>query len=84
MQQILLQNATGNLLQNATEVYSKCLRFFITKCDSFITKCDIYYKMQRLLQIVTVQWIFRLSWWKYETKRIWGQSFPNELAIVKW
>ena len=46
----------------------KCVRFFITKCDSFlenatvitncddfITKCDGYYKMRRLLQIATVQ-----------------------------
>ena len=54
----LLQNATGvitkfitkrdSLLQNAS-------RFFITKYDNFITKCDSYYKMRRLLQIVTVQ-----------------------------
>ena len=34
---------------------TKCVRFFDTKCDSFITKCDSYYKMRRLLQIVTVQ-----------------------------
>ena len=37
-----------SLLQNATDV--------ITKCDSsVITKCDSYYKMRRLLQIATVQ-----------------------------
>ena len=41
----LLQNATV-LLQNAT---------VITNCDNFITECDSYYKMRRLLQIVTVQ-----------------------------
>ena len=35
-----------SLLQNATDV--------ITKCDSFIIKCDSYYKMRRLLQIATV------------------------------
>ena len=40
-----LQNATV-LLQNAT---------VITICDDFITKCNSYYKMRRLLQIVTVQ-----------------------------
>ena len=34
---------------------TKCVRFFITKCDNFITKWDSYYKMRRLLQIATVQ-----------------------------
>ena len=38
MRQILLQNATAMLLQNAT---------VITNCDSFITKCDIYYKLRQ-------------------------------------
>ena len=38
----------NSLLQNATDV--------TTKCDScFITKCDSYYKIRRLLQIETVQ-----------------------------
>ena len=46
MTAILLQNATV-LLQNAT---------VITNCDDFIMKYDSYYKMRRLLQIVTVQW----------------------------
>ena len=56
MRQILLQNATAILLQNATEVYYKMRqRFFITKCDSFMTKCDSSYKMPRLLQIEIVQ-----------------------------
>ena len=41
----LLQNVSGFLLQNAR---------VITKCGNFITKCDNYYKMQGLLQIVTV------------------------------
>ena len=41
----LFQNATTILLQNATEVYYKCVRFIITICDSFITKCHSYYKM---------------------------------------
>ena len=69
MQQLLLQNVTATLLQNATEVYCKmqqkfiikCISFitkcnsFIKKCDNFITKCDSYYKMQHLLQIATAQ-----------------------------
>ena len=46
-----LQNALGFLLQNAT---------VITKCDDFITKCDSYYKMQRLLQIATVHYLFNI------------------------
>ena len=61
MRQILLQNATAILLQNATEVYYKMRqRFFITKCDSFMTKCDSSYKMPRLLQIEIVQSIWIL------------------------
>ena len=28
------------LLQNATDIITKCDSFFITKCNSFITKCD--------------------------------------------
>ena len=60
MQQTLLQSATTILLQNATEVYYKYVRFFIknaivllqnataiTKCDDFITKCDSYYKLRQ-------------------------------------
>ena len=44
MRQMLLQN---------TAAITKCFWFFITKCDS-------YYKMRRLLQIVTVHMIFIL------------------------
>ena len=43
----LLQNGSGFLLQNATEVYNKMRQVFYYKCDSFITKCDSYYKMRR-------------------------------------
>ena len=39
---------------------TKCVRFFITKCDNFITICDsyyklrqFYYKMRQLLQNAT-------------------------------
>ena len=59
----LLQNATAILLQNAT---------VITKWDNFITKCDSYYKMQRLLQIATIQNI-RSNVFKQ------NQSIPYEL-----
>ena len=48
MQQILLQNMTANLLQNATEVYYKKRQVFYYKMGQF------YYKMQQLLQIVTI------------------------------
>ena len=48
MQQILLQNTTANLLQNATEVYYKKRQVFYYKMGQF------YYKMQQLLQIVTI------------------------------
>ena len=59
---ILLQSKTPAILQNETNFYYKCVRFFITKCSSFIrkcwidfiTKCECYFKMQRLLQNVSV------------------------------
>ena len=61
MRQILLQNATVTLLQNAAEVHCKIHQVFITKCKGFITKCDSYYKfrqfyckMRQLLQSVTL------------------------------
>ena len=59
-----------SLLQNATDIITKCDSYFITKWNrsllqnapgfllqntSFITKCDSYYKMRRLLQIATAQ-----------------------------
>ena len=46
MRQILLQNATTILLQNATVLF---------KNASFIKKCDSCYKMRRSLQIATIQ-----------------------------
>ena len=49
------------LLQNTAAILLKMRRNFITKCFwFFITKCDNYYKMRRLLQIVTVHMIFIL------------------------
>ena len=59
------------LLQNETDIITKCDSYFITKCDksllqhvpelffkkydSSVTKCDSYYKMWRLLQNKLVQ-----------------------------
>ena len=54
MRLILLQNASDILLQNATVLLQNVT--VITNCDDFIMKYDSYYKMRRLLQIVTVQW----------------------------
>ena len=54
MRQMLLENTTAILLQNAAEVYYKMRPLLenatillqkatvITKCGSFITKCDRY------------------------------------------
>ena len=49
MRQMLLQNVTAILLQNAIEVYYKMRRVFYYKLRQF------YYKMRCLLQIATVQ-----------------------------
>ena len=63
MRQVLLQNATAILLQNATEIYYKMHHVFLlenatvvlqkaaafTNYNSFITKFGSYYKMRRLL-----------------------------------
>ena len=63
MRQVLLQNATAILLQNAAEVYCKMRQPFLlenatvvlqkaaafTNCNNFITKFGSYYKMRRLL-----------------------------------
>ena len=58
----LLQNVTDIITKCNSYFITKCFRFFIRKCDSFIIKCDSYYKlrpfhskMRRLLQITTVQ-----------------------------
>ena len=45
MPQILLQNETAILLQNATVLLQNAT--VITNCDDFITKCDVYYKLQQ-------------------------------------
>ena len=78
---MLLQNVTAILLQNATEGYykmlqkviTKCVRFFITKWNSFVARCndfitDSYYKIQHLLQTATVQWLKMCSNGRYLTK----------------
>ena len=41
---IFLQKWNDILLQNATDIITKCDSYFIAKCDDFITKCDTYYK----------------------------------------
>ena len=51
----LLQNASGCLLQSAIVLLQ--IAAVVTNCNNFITKCDSYFKMRRLLQIVTVHWI---------------------------
>ena len=40
---------------------TKCVTFFITKWDGFITKWNSYYKMQRLLQNVSVHAELRIQ-----------------------
>ena len=45
-----------SLLQNATDVITKCPHYFITKCgrtllQNFITKCDSYYKLRQYNRI---------------------------------
>ena len=80
MQQILLQNAIANLLQNSTEVYHKMRQAFYYKMRQF------YYKMRQLLQIATIllqnattfitncdstkrvngQYIWKTSFWLYK------------------
>ena len=55
MWQIVLQNATAILMQNAAEAYKMRRGDYLTNSDNFITKCDSYYKMPRLLQMATLQ-----------------------------
>ena len=59
MRQILLQNVTAILLQMQQKFITKCVRFFVTKCDisqiatislenaTVITKSDVYYKLRQ-------------------------------------
>ena len=39
-----------SLLQNSTDIVTKCISYFITKCYRrfFITKCNNYYKLRQL------------------------------------
>ena len=87
MQQILLQNAIANLLQNATEVYHKMRQAF-------------YYKMRQLLQIATIllqnattfitncdstkrvngQYIWKTSFWLY--KLVIRTHFKHQIQYV--
>ena len=53
--------------------YYKMRQFYyktqvISNCNDFITKCDSYYKMRRLLQIVTVKLeISRVQEWVFHS-----------------
>ena len=58
MTAMLLQNASGFLLQNAIVLLQNAA--FIKKCINFITKCDGCYKMRRLLQNALVQLIINI------------------------
>ena len=58
----LLQNATEAFIKMRPKFITKCVRFYITKCISFVTKCDDFvtkcgscYKMRRLLKNASVQ-----------------------------
>ena len=64
MRQILLQNATATLLQNATEVSYKMRQVFYYKIrhlsqlamvllqsSTVISKCDVYYKFSQYNQV---------------------------------
>ena len=75
---ILLQNASGFLLQIATVLVQNAT--IITKCNDFVTKSNSYYKMRHLLQIATVQWIencilfsFSYSWNKQVFVSVWKE-----------
>ena len=51
MQQILSQNGTAILLQNATELYYEMTQIFYYKMRQFYYKMQQLLKMRRLLQI---------------------------------
>ena len=59
MRQILLQNATGILLQNPTKIYYNMRQVFYYKMRRFyykmrqFTKCDVYYKLRQNID----QWL---------------------------
>ena len=81
MLQILLQNAIAILLQNATKVYSKCVRFLlqsaavslkiatvIIKCVHCITKCVVITKCVSSIQLGSIRAFFLLGYfsvWEY-------------------
>ena len=75
MWQILLQNATFTLLQNATKVYYKMCQVF------YYEKWQFYYKIQQLLQNALVEALIIKQWgttWKVSKYRIIsGPYFPT-------
>ena len=63
----------NNLLQNATDIITKCDSYFITKCEKSLlqdasavllkhaavsTKCDIYYKIQQYMYQFTMKLLY--------------------------
>ena len=63
----------NNLLQNATDIITKCDSYFITKCDksllqdasavllkhaAVITKCDIYYEIRQYMYQFTMKLLY--------------------------
>ena len=79
MWQILLQNATFTLLQNATKVYYKMCQVF------YYEKWQFYYKIQQLLQNALVEALIIKQWgttWKVSKYRIIsGPYFGNFHAV---
>ena len=66
---------------------TKCVRFFITNCDSFITKCDVYYKLQHYNELLIdfIFWnnIFRWIFWKIPKKMKMAESSRSLLSPIK-
>ena len=52
---------------------TKCVRFFITKCDRFITKCDSYYKLRQFyykMRVITKCDSTITDWWNEENGQL--------------
>ena len=71
-----------SLLQNVTDIITKCDSYFITKCDSFITTCDSYYKMLRLLEIAFIRHLLFKSFKKPKLTFIQRKYNRRELIFI--
>ena len=71
-----------SLLQNVTDIITKCDRYFITKCDSFVTTCDSYYKMLRLLEIAFIRHLLFKSFKKPKLTFIQRKYNRRELIFI--